>query len=153
MTTIGILFLFGVVFLALEVVVPGMIMGLIAALVFFAGVMMAFYEFGMGGGAVAALTAFSLVGLTLYLEFHVIPKTRFARSLTLSAKTQAPAPLPHDLLDQVGVTATPLAPTGYVNLPERQIEATSISGFLPAGTAVRVTALDNFRVIVTKTNT
>jgi len=56
-----------------------------------------------------------------------------------------------EVLDQVGETVTPLAPTGYVSVKGRRYEAFSRSGFLAKGVAVKVTGLDNFRLLVIKT--
>ena len=57
------------------------------------------------------------------------------------------------VLDQQGETITPLSPSGYVSLKGRRYEAFSQSGYLEKGVAVRVTGLDNFRLIVTQNKT
>jgi membrane-bound ClpP family serine protease len=53
----------------------------------------------------------------------------------------------------VGKTAeavTPLVPSGYVVVEGRRYEAFSQSGHAAKGASLRVTGLDNFRLIVTK---
>jgi membrane-bound ClpP family serine protease len=57
------------------------------------------------------------------------------------------------VLDQLGETITPLSPSGYISLQGRRYEAFSQSGYLAKGVTVRVTGLDNFRLIVTQNQT
>ena len=45
---------------------------------------------------------------------------------------------------------TTLAPTGYVRLDGRRYEAFSQSGHVAKGTVLRVVAVDNFRLTVTR---
>ena len=77
MNAILILFLFGIVLLVCEVFVPGAILGSIGGLAMLAGCILAFQTYGAAGGALATLAALGLLGLTLLLEFVVIPRTRF----------------------------------------------------------------------------
>lgn len=157
MTAIVVLFLAGILLLAIEVFVPSMVVGVIGSLAIIAGVVTAFTLYGASGGMFALLCGGLLLGVTLYLEFVVLPKTKLAKQLsmhtTLAGTSQ---PVVADLaavLDQQGETVTPLSPSGYVRLQGRQYEAFSQSGYLAKGVAVRVTGLDNFRLIVTKNQT
>ncbi|MBI2813880.1 MAG: serine protease [Opitutae bacterium] len=157
MTTIITLFLAGVLLLALEVFVPGIVLGILGGLAIVAGVVMAFSLYGMDGGLIALLGGGVLLGATFYVEFVVLPKTRFARKLSMHATVDGTSqPVVADLnaiLNQAGETATALAPSGYVTVQGRQYEAFSQSGYLAKGVPVRVTGLDNFRLIVTKNQT
>ena len=80
MTAIIILFLAGILLLAIEVFVPGMIVGIIGGLSILAGVVTAFNLYGTGGGLIALLCGGLLLGVTLYLEFVVLPKTKLAKA-------------------------------------------------------------------------
>lgn len=155
MTTIVVLFLAGILLLAIEVFVPGMIVGIIGGLAILAGVITAFSLYGAEGGIVALLGGGLLLGITFYVEFMVLPKTRFARKLSMGTTVDGTSqPAVADLaavLDQQGETVTPLSPSGYIHLQGRRYEAFSQSGYLAKGIPVRVTGLDNFRLIVTKT--
>jgi membrane-bound ClpP family serine protease len=155
MTTIIILFLAGILLLAIEVFVPGMVVGIIGGFAILAGVIMSFSLYGADGGILALLGGGLLLGITFYVEFVVLPKTKFARKLSMQASVEGTSqPAVADLsavLDQPGETVTPLAPSGYIQLQGRRYEAFSQSGYLAKGVPVRVTGLDNFRLIVTKT--
>lgn len=154
MTAIIILFLAGILLLALEVFIPGAVLGILGALAILAGVAVAFVIYGLAGGFLALGAGVALLGIALYLEFAVLPKTRLAQTFsmttTVAGTSQEPVAKLEEVLDQVGETATALAPTGYVLLKGRRYEASSQSGYLAKGIAVRVTGLDNFRLLVTK---
>lgn len=157
MTAIIILFLAGILLLAIDVIVPGMIMGIIGGLSILAGVVTAFNLYGSDGGMIALLCGGALLGLTLYLEFVVLPKTKLAKVFSMQATVEGTSqPAVADLstvLNQHGETVTPLSPSGYVNVQGRRYEAFSQSGYLAKGVTVRVTGLDNFRLIVTQNQT
>lgn len=157
MTAIIILFLAGILLLAIEVFVPGMIVGIIGGLSILAGVVTAFNLYGSGGGTIALLCGGVLFGVTLYIEFVVLPKTKLAKALSMQATVEGTSqPAVADLsavLNQQGETITPLSPSGYINVQGRRYEAFSQSGFLAKGVTVRVTGLDNFRLIVTPNQT
>jgi membrane-bound ClpP family serine protease len=157
MIAIVVLFLAGILLLAIEVFVPGAVAGIIGGLAILAGVVVAFSLYGLEGGMLALLGGAVLLGLTLYVEFVVLPKSKLARQFSMQATVGGTSqPAVADLravVDQLGETVTPLAPGGYVQLQGRQYEAFSQSGFLAKGVAVRVTGLDNFRLIVTQNKT
>jgi|APLak6261676563_1056112.scaffolds.fasta_scaffold02327_2 membrane-bound ClpP family serine protease len=157
MTAIIILFLAGILLLAIEVFVPGMIVGIIGGLSILAGVVTAFNLYGTGGGLIALLCGGLLLGVTLYLEFVVLPKTKLAKALSMQTTVEGTSqPAVADLstvLNQQGETITPLSPSGYINVQGRRYEAFSQSGYLAKGVTVRVTGLDNFRLIVTHNQT
>lgn len=155
MTAIIILFLAGILLLALEVFVPGAVMGILGAILILAGVVVAWVVHGAGGGLVALAVALVLLAVTLYIEFVVLPKTRLAKKFSMTATvagtSQGPVASLAEVLDQPGETATALSPSGYVLVKGRRYEAFSQSGFLPKGVPVKVTGLDNFRLLVIKT--
>lgn len=157
MTAIIIFFLAGILLLAIEVFVPGMVVGIIGGLSILAGVVTAFNLYGSGGGVIALLCGGLLLGLTLYIEFILLPKSKLARKLSMQTNVEGTSqPALADLaavIDQQGETITPLSPSGYISLQGRQYEAFSQSGYLAKGVAVRVTGLDNFRLIVTQKQT
>jgi len=150
MTAIVILFTVGVLLIGFEVIVPGGVLGVLGGFALIAGVAMAFYDHGLSGGASAFFVALALVGVVLYLEFVILPKTAFGRRMFLrSAVTGTTKAATEELTGRTGKTVTALAPSGYVLIDGKQHEAFSRSGFLEEGTAVKVIGKDNFRLIVT----
>lgn len=155
MTIIITLFATGVLLLALEVVVPGGVLGILGGLCLLAGVTVVFTRFGLEKGALAALGTFALVGVTLGLEFVLLPKSRLARMLsaagTVSGKSQ-PAVAERSVIGREAVAVTPLSPSGYVELDGRRYEAFARSGQARTGERLNIVDVDNFRLIVTKTS-
>jgi membrane-bound ClpP family serine protease len=143
------------VLLAGEVFVPGAVLGILGAISMFAGCVISFMELGALGGGIATAVAIALLGLTLYAELVWLPKTRFGQKLivqsTVAATSQPPLADKDRVIGLQAETITPLVPSGYVLVEGRRYEAFSQSGHIPKGTSLRVTGLDNFRLIVTKT--
>jgi len=150
MTTVALLFLIGVILLGFEVFLPGGILGGLAGFALQSGVGLAFLDFGVGGGSAALAAAVLLVGLMLYFEFAILPRTKLGRRLFLhSAVSGKSAPgREADLTGATGRTLTALAPTGVVEIEGRRHEAFSRAGFLEVDVAIRVVGADNFRLIV-----
>ena len=151
MMSIVLLFVVGLLLLGFEVIVPGGILGAIGGMAILGGCVIAFGELGITGGGLAVLAAVLLVGLLLYVEFRILPKTAMGRRLFLKSKVTgtAHAVREMDLGGKSGEAATDLAPTGYVMIEGKRHEAFSRSGFLDAGAKVKVVGMDNFRLIVT----
>lgn len=155
MTAIVLLFGLGIVLLTLEVAVPGGVLGVLGGLAMLGGCALAFYEFGASGGGVAVVVAVICLVVGLYVEFRVLPKTRYGKKLFLNQTVSATSqPLPADAAAVVGKLAeavTMMAPSGYVSIDGRRYEAFSQSGLIAKGATVRVVAVDNFHLIVVPT--
>lgn len=154
MNAILLLFLIGVLLLAGEVFVPGAILGIIGAVCMFGGCVLSFNLFGTSGGLLATGIAVALLGLMLYIELIWLPKTRVGKKMIVQSTVSATSqPALAELNAVIGKTAealTPLVPSGYVLVDGRRYEAFSQSGHAPKGATLRVTGLDNFRLILTK---
>jgi membrane-bound serine protease (ClpP class) len=153
MTAIILLFGAGVLLIALEVIVPGAILGIIGGVLMFIGVLLSFDRFGAQGGAVASAVALGLGGLALYLEFVLLPKSRLARMFSMTATVggqSQPVLADRSLIGKRAQAVTALVPSGIIVCEGRRLEAFSRSGHVAVGAAVDVVDLDNFRVIVTQ---
>jgi membrane-bound ClpP family serine protease len=155
MTPIILLFALGILFLTVEVIVPGAILGSIGGLMMFGGCVMAFIEYGTGGGILAVSAALALAGLAFYLEFRVLPRTRVGRRAFLTSEiTGVSAALGQEARALVGKSAealTMLSPSGYIRVDGQRYEAFCQSGQAPAGAVLEVIGADNFRLIVSQT--
>lgn len=157
MTLIILLFSLGIVLLAVEVIVPGGILGSIGALLIFGGCVMSFIEFGTGGGLIAVAVALVVAVSAFYVAFRVLPKTSFGRRAFLDKEiTAVSAAFGSEAQDLIGKSAealTMLSPSGYIMIDGRRYDAFCQSGQVPAGTALEVIGADNFRLIVSETKT
>lgn len=153
MNAIILLFVVGALLLTAEIFLPGGVAGVIGGIALAAGSLLSFREFGFNGGVFASLGALALVGIMLYLELVVLPKTSFGKRMvvqsTVSATSQPPLAAP-DVVGRAAVALTTLSPSGYVEVDGRRYEAFCRAGLVPKGTELLVVGVDNFRVIVSK---
>jgi membrane-bound serine protease (ClpP class) len=154
MTTVAILFAAGVLLVAVEILVPGAVLGVFGGLFLFAGVIAAFIQLGSMGGAIATGVALLIGAVTLYLEFVVLPKTRLAKKFsmteTVSSRSQPEVADRAAVIGREVLAVTMLAPSGYVELEGRRYEAFNRSGLAAEGARLRVVDVDTFRLVVTQ---
>jgi membrane-bound ClpP family serine protease len=151
MQLIILLFSAGVLLVSAEVFVPGGIIGALGGLCMLGGTLLAFVEFGPGGGLAALSVAFAALAISLYVEIRILPRTKHGRKLFLAASisgTSSPPPGGAELVGKTCEAVTPLGPTGVVLLDGKRYEAFSRSGFIDVGQRLQVSGYDNFRLIV-----
>ena len=156
MSLILVLFAAGVILLALEVIVPGAILGIAGGVFMLIGVILSFDQYGFGGGAVASAAAMVAVAVTLYLEFVMLPKSRIAKTFSMTATVDGrsqPVIANRSVIGRTVTAVTTLAPSGVVELDGRRYEAFARTGHVAAGAQLSVVDLDNFRLIVSQPST
>jgi membrane-bound serine protease (ClpP class) len=166
----------GVVFIGLEIfVIPGFgVFGVAGLLALFAGLVGTFAPSGDGGlfpdtadgrndlllGAVWVMLSFTTAGVGMYfLSKHLGALPLFGR-LVLKDRPTDDETLGNELLaamgeqpadlepGAIGVAATPLRPSGRVEINGRLIDVVADLGFIPEGSRVRVVEVTEFRVAV-----
>lgn len=153
MNLVIIFFLLGVLLLAGEVFVPGAVLGILGGAAMLVGCILSFRVFGPAEGMLVTLVAAALLGLILWIELVWLPRSRFGRRLVVHAASDGTAQPPIASAAVIGRPAeaeTTLAPSGYVLVDGRRYEAYCEAGHAAKGSALRVTGLDNFRLLVTK---
>lgn len=152
MMWIILLFVLGLLVLAVEVIVPGGILGTIGALLMFGGSALAFAEYGFGGGMLALAIAAALSFFVFWFEFRVLPRTKTGKRAFLEAQirgvSSAYGAEAASLVGSAATALTKLSPSGYVDIAGKRYEAFCRSGQVPAGTPLKVIGSDNFRLIV-----
>jgi membrane-bound ClpP family serine protease len=153
MNTIILLLAIGIVLFFFEIIVPGAILGTLGGLAMLGGIIVAFIEFGPTGGVATTLVSVAILAIVLYIELRILPNTKLGKRMFLHSAVSAGSQPPvadFSIVGKTGEAATILAPSGFVVVDGRRLEAFSQSGFIEPGTTVRVDAVDNFRVIVSK---
>jgi membrane-bound ClpP family serine protease len=154
MTGIILLFALGIVLLFFEAFVPGAVLGILGGIFLLIGCGLAFADYGATGGALAVAIAAVLAGLMFYFEFFVLPKTRLGKKMflqtSIAGASHAPVAQSSDVVGRNGEALTTLAPSGFVLIDGKRYEASSQSGLIEQGAAVKVTGLNNFQLIVSK---
>lgn len=154
MSLIVLLFALGLIFMFIEVFMPGAVFGILGGLTMIGGIVVAVMNYGGTGGVAAGVVAVVAVCGTLYAELVWLPKTRFAQKFSVrstSGDTLSQQQVEPDVVGKLAEALTTLAPSGYVKVEGRRYEAFCQSGHAVRGAQLRVTGLDNFRLIVTKT--
>ncbi len=152
MSLIILLFTLGLLLLAAEVMIPGGILGIAGGVLLFVGCILAFVQLGtIEGMAAIGVTVVAAI-LVFYIQFKVLPKTRFGKRFFLDrAISGTSSPFGNDARDLIGKTAmstTVLSPSGYVTIGDIRYEAFSQSGQIPKDTELIVTAADSFQLTV-----
>ena len=153
MIAVLLIFVVGIILLALDIFASSFILAAIGGAVMLGGCAAAYERFGLLGAGLAGLAAVILLGGTIYLELTLLPKTRFGRGLIVHSTSGTAQPPPASAEAVVGRDAaalTTLAPSGYVLVGGQRYEAFCQSGHAPAGAALRVVGVDNFRLIVSQ---
>ena len=152
MTLIILLFALGIALLAIEVIIPGGIVGSIGALLMFGGCVMSFAEFGTGGGLIAVACAVVLTVAAFFIELVIIPRTAAGKraflQTAITAKSSSFGDEALALIGKSGEAVTMLSPSGYVLIDGKRFEAFCQDGQIPAGSPLEVVGADNFRLIV-----
>jgi membrane-bound ClpP family serine protease len=147
------LFVLGLVFFFFELIVPGGILGMIGALAMLGGCVLAFVEYGAGGGMLTFMIFSVLAVACLVLELKILPRTRLGGSLFLDDAISGTSQKPAGERELIGLECealTTLSPTGLVKIEGKQYEAFSQSGLVNRGARLKVVDVDNFRVKVSK---
>jgi membrane-bound serine protease (ClpP class) len=156
MNAITLLFTAGILLLAFEVFVPGAILGIPRGQVaLFVGVAIAFVAYGVGGGFAAAAIAVALIGLMLFIEFVVLPRTKSARRMFLETAIHREQPVGSER----GGSRWPCrsgrsrrsCPPASSRWTAAATTPSAVPGPWPRGDSLRVVAVESFRIIVTKT--
>jgi membrane-bound serine protease (ClpP class) len=152
-TTVVALFVAGLVLLGFEVIVPGAVLGIAGGLCLLFGILVAYVEHGAAGAALASVSAVSAVATLLYLEFRVLPRTRFGRRMFLNKAIDATSQPPiaeraDDVVGREALALTTLAPTGLVQVDGRRYEARCDSGYAAEGARLRVVRVETFQLVV-----
>lgn len=151
---VGVLIVGGLGLILAEVCTPAFgVLALVAVGCFAWALYICFAAHPILGFVVLALL---LAGLPFYLAFllRLLPKTPLGKRLALKKLRADPgAGVPdadqhEDLIGAEGVATSVLRPSGTVTIGDRRLPATAETGFLSAGTPVRVVGSSGLNVIV-----
>jgi membrane-bound serine protease (ClpP class) len=153
MSTILGLILAALVMVFFEVILPGGILGVIAALC----IILATWLAGVGFGASAAILTFVgsavAVALLIFVEFKLLARTSFGTGFFLKSAVTGhsnTAPAHASVIGEQGVSLTRLNPSGKVAIHGQSYEAYSQDGYIEADQPILVISQDNFKLIIKK---
>lgn len=144
----------GFLMLAVEVFVPGMVLGILGILSLVAAIGKAYYEYGLATGTfvLIGIGVVTMVGFIVWMR--VFPHTGIGRRIMLQ-KSLVPGEGQKDqtirgLVGQVGQAITPLRPAGTVLIDGRRVDVVAENELIEAGSTVTVVHEEGMRVVVRK---
>ena len=147
---IFVLIIAGLVLIAAEVFLPGLILGAIGFLCLMASVVLVFVNYGTVAGVVATFIVgiLTLVGFVLWL--YVFPRTFIGRGvMLLTPKMEnTAAGRNQSLVGLEGEALTPLRPSGTARIDGRRLDVSAVGDFLEEGAKLEVVSADGLRVAV-----
>lgn len=140
----------GLMLIAAEVFLPGLILGTIGFLCLVASVALVFVSYGTVAGIVATfvVSILTLAGFLLWL--YVFPRTFIGRRvMLLTPKGEDPAAAKNQsLVGLEGKALTPLRPSGTALIEGRRVDVSAVGDFLEEGAKLEVVSADGLRVAV-----
>jgi membrane-bound serine protease (ClpP class) len=142
METVILLLVAGLVLMLLETVLPGMIAGLVGFGCLVAGVVLSYSKFGPRTGSLTLLAVLVL----LWIRFF--PHSRLGQAFVTRSTLGSPQIERPELLHQTGTALTNLRPSGTALINGRRVDVVTEGPMIPAGTPVKVVAVEGIRVVV-----
>jgi len=138
----------GVILLFLEILLPGLIAGIVGFLCLLGAVVMGYRDFGYSAGS--AILGGVLVGLAIgiwwWLKFF--PETRMAKKFISQSATGELGATNPELLNGTGVALSQLRPSGTATINGLRVDVVTEGGFIERGAAIKVVTVEGTRVVV-----
>ena len=136
-----------------EVILPGGILGAIAALCVLLATWITAAQYGTVAAILTFLGASIAIALLIFVEFKLLARTSVGRDFFLKTKVTGhsnKAPGSADIVGKEGITLTRLNPSGTVRVDGQSYQAQSLDGYIEEGHSIRVSSQDNFKLIIQK---
>lgn len=137
----------------LEVLLPGGILGLLAAACLIGATIKTAALYGGFAAALVFMGAILLGLVMVVLEFKLFAKTRFGKRffLTRTVGSGNGVEVNSDaLIGAEGVALTRLNPAGKVEVNGKSYDAHCRDGYLESGTPIQIISKDSFKLIIKK---
>lgn len=136
-----------------EVILPGGILGIMAALCVILASWFAGAEYGAGIGFLTFVGSAAAIAILVYIEFKLLARTSIGSAFFLKSSVTGHsniAPAEVSITGKKGTSLTRLNPGGKVAIDGRLYEAHSQDGYIEANQSIQVVAQDNFKLIIKK---
>lgn len=153
MSTIIGLLVAALVLVFFEVILPGGILGIIAALCVILASWFAGAEYGAGIGVLTFAGSAAAIAILAFVEFKLLARTSLGRAFFLKSSVTGHsniAPAEASIIGKKGSALTRLNPSGKVIIDGQTYEAHSQDGYIEADQSILVAAQDNFKLNIKK---
>ena len=138
----------GAILLFLEILLPGMIAGIIGFVCLMAAVILGYRDFGYQTGSLilGGVLVGLVVGVFFWLKFF--PGSRIARRFISQSSTGDLGVARPELLNGTGVALSQLRPSGIATINGQRVDVVTEGGLIERGAAIKVVAVEGARVVV-----
>lgn len=139
----------GVIFILVEVFVPGGVVGALGAVILAVGIVGGFFH-SLTFGLWLLLAALAIGLLIFWLWLRYFPRSPIGRRMILEQDASAwhGHAANQGLLGQRGTTHTPLHPAGVVLIDGRRVDVVTRGEMIAAGCPVEVVEIEGNRIVV-----
>jgi membrane-bound serine protease (ClpP class) len=147
---IVILICLGLLFLGIEFIVPGGVIGVIGGICMFAAVVITFLEHGAMMGFLVAVfaVAVSLTSLVLWMKYFHLSRVGKAFLLESEVKGTETFQKKQPLLGKTGVARTALHPSGTALIDGKKVDVVAEAGLIDGGATIVVVKVQGSTVMV-----
>jgi len=151
------LFVAAVIFVYVELFLPGGVFGILGTIAFVGSIVLAFrqYEamgFWIAGGEVIAATVLILIGIKRFPHSHAGRLLILGRSLDKKDGYSGTEPL-DQYVGKEGVSLTHLRPAGIAEIGSTRLNVVTEGTFIDKGKPLKVVAVEGNRVVVREMKT
>ncbi|MGZ0707956.1 NfeD family protein [Coraliomargarita sp. W4R53] len=153
MSTIIGLIVAALVMVFFEVILPGGILGVIAALCVILATWIAGAQYGAGIAVLTFVGSVAAIAVFVFIEFKLLARTSLGGGFFLKSSVTGHsnvAPAEASIIGKKGTSLTRLNPSGKVAIDGQSYEAYSQDGYIDADQPICVTAQDSFKLIIKK---
>lgn len=135
-----------------EMFLPGMVLGILGAIMLSASVVVGFSVYGATGGTVVLCVVMTGSIIAFFLWMNFFQRTAVGRNLTLGVSLGSGDDLPEvaSLLGKDGRALTDLRPAGKIEIDGRRLDVVAESAYVESGSEVTVVQAGGSRVVVRK---
>lgn len=138
----------GLILIALETILPGLIAGALGLLSICAAVGYAYMNFGFQTGNTVLIISLLLLGTGTVIWVKFFPDSPMARVFVSTRQIGNVGAEKPELLGRTGVALTTLRPAGTAELNGKRVDVVSEGGFIEKGQPVKVVRIEGLRVVV-----
>lgn len=138
----------GLVLLALEVVLPGLVAGAAGLLCLLGGVILAYRDHGIVTGHITLMTVIALLVAGFFAWLRFFPTSRLGRRFVSDSQVGEIRAEQPDLVGQEGTAVTTLRPSGTALIDGRRVDVVTEGAMVERGSPLRVVAVEGLRVVV-----
>jgi membrane-bound serine protease (ClpP class) len=148
MAVVVILLLAGLLLLALETILPGLVAGAAGLVCLLTSVILAYHQLGVQAGNTVLALVSGLLILGVFLWFRFFPRSRLGRNFVSKGVVGEIRAEQTGLLHHTGTAVTNLRPSGTALIDGRRIDVVTEGAMVEPGSPVRVVAVEGMRVVV-----